>query len=122
MQGELDAAAQTGPVDRGDGRKRQLADAPEELMSGVASCAGQFGCRAGEFADVRAGREEVGLTGDDECGPVLRLELVQHALERAKRLTAEEGRLRVVGAVIDRHERERPVDLRQRHSRKLELG
>ena len=64
--------------------------------------------RARELVDVRAGAEDERLAGDDERGPVAALELVDSALERLERGAAEDGRLRVVLAVVDRDERDRP--------------
>ena len=61
----------------------------------------------GNSVDVGAGGEDERLAGEHERRPVALLELGEHALERLERRAAEDGRLRVVLAVVDRHERER---------------
>ena len=103
---ELDAAAETGAVDRGNGRKRQRAEPAEELVACAASFARTLGCDARELRDVRAGGEEERLAGDHGCGEVALLELRQRSVEGLHRGFAEERRLGVVLAVVDRDERD----------------
>ena len=123
MQCDFDAAAEAGAVDRGHRRVRERADAPEELVARPAALAGELGVGTPrELVEVGARREEVGLARDDERGPVLGLERAEHARERLERRAAEDRRLRVVGPVVDRDQRDRPVKLRLHDTRQLELG
>src|SRR5207248_4359868 len=92
------------------------ADSPEELMAGAAALDCELAGRAGELRDVGAGGEDERLSRDDERRPVAVLELRQQLLQRLERRPPEEGRLRVVLAVVDRDQRNAltvPLDLRQ---------
>src|SRR2546423_15057228 len=113
MQRELDATAEAGPVDRGDGRIWQRTDASEELVACLAALARKLrGGAERELIEVGSGREEVGLARDHEGGPVSVLELTEDALERLERGPAQDGRLRRAAAVCDRHQGKRPLELR----------
>ena len=107
MQRQLDAAAETGSVDRGDGGVRQRADPAEELVTCAASLDRELPGRARELGDVGSGREDERLAGDDERRPAVLLQLRKKPLEGLERRASEEGRLRVVLAVVDRDERDR---------------
>src|SRR3954453_21502626 len=123
MQRELDATAEAGPVDRGDGRIWQRTDASEELVACLAALARKL--RGGverELIEVGSGREEVGLARDHEAAPLSASELAEDRPERLERGPAEDGRLRVVGAVVDRHQRKRPLELGPPYLCELELG
>src|SRR5581483_6184463 len=71
--------------------------------------AGARGVRRGvlrELGDVGPRREDEGLAREDERAPLLRLDLVEQALERLERSPAERRRLRPVLTVPDRDERD----------------
>ena len=106
VERELDAAAETGAVDRGDGGKRQRAQAAEKLVSGACALDRALAGDVRELGDVGAGGEEERLARDHGRAEVAALELAQRALERPERRLAEERRLRPVCAVVDRHERD----------------
>jgi hypothetical protein len=106
MKRELDAAAEAGAVDRRDRRERQGPDAPEELVSRATALERQLARRAGELGHVRARSEDEGLARDHERRPVAVFELGQQPLQGLERGAPEEGRLRVVLAVVDRDERD----------------
>src|SRR5205085_10018259 len=116
MKGELEPAAEAGAVDRGHGRKGQGREAAEEVVAGTAPLAGELGGRAVELVQVGAGGEDERLPRDDERREVAALELTEHAAERRERGAAEERRLRMVLAVVDRDERD------VARARQLELG
>src|ERR671935_2126796 len=61
---------------------------------------------AGKLGDVGAGREERRLAGDHRRRVVAALEIPEHAVEGTQRRLAEEGRLRLVLAVVDLDERD----------------
>ena len=123
VERELDAAAEAGAVDRGDGRIRQRSDTSEELVAGAASLARGLSRRPPrKLVDVGASGEEVRLARDHERGPVVGFEFVEDPRERLERGPAEDGWPRVVGVVVDRDQRHRPVHLRPDHPRELEPG
>src|SRR5439155_5948482 len=78
----------------------------EQLVPGAASLARALGGDPGKLRDVRAGGEEERLAGDHRCGKVTAFELRERTVERGHRGLAEERRLRVVLAVVDRDERD----------------
>ena len=122
MERELDPAAQAGPVDCGDGGVRQRSHTAEELMSGSAVLARELREAAQrEFLEIGSRGEKVRLAGDHQRGPLIGLELAQDLLEGLERGTPEDRRLHVVGAVVDRHEGDRPFELGLDHLRELEL-
>ena len=106
MECELHAAAQTGAVDRCDGRKGQHAQAAEQPVPDACAFDSALAGDPGKLGDVGAGREEERLAGDDRRREVTTLELVQDPFERFERPLAEERRLRPVLAVVDRHQRD----------------
>ena len=106
VQGELDATAETCAVDRRDGRERQRAQAPEQLVSRTCAFDRTVTCDVRELGDVGACREEERLAGDHRRAVVRAFELSQQPVERLERLLAEERRLRPVLAVVDRDERD----------------
>jgi hypothetical protein len=120
VQRELDPASETGTVDRGDGRVRQRADPAEELVAGAASLDRELPGRARKLGDVGPGCEDERLARDDERRPGALLQLGQEPLQRFERGAAEEGRLGVVLAVVDRDERDRVTFCLD--ARELELG
>src|SRR6185295_2872444 len=106
VQRELDATAETCAVDRRDGRERQRAQAPEQLLSRPCAFDRTVTCDVWELGDVGACREEERLAGDHNRAVVGAFELSQQQVEGLERLLAEERRLRPVLAVVDRNERE----------------
>ncbi len=124
VERDLDAAAQAGPVDRRHGRERERPDPSEQVVPGAA--AGDRLLSRGnlrKLVDVGARAEDEGLTGEQHRRPVARLELGDNAVRRLERRATQHGRLRVVGAVVHRHKRDRPhpglyaveVEARLRH-------
>jgi enoyl-CoA hydratase/carnithine racemase len=103
MQRELEPAAERSAVDRGDGRKRQRADAPEQLVPGADPLARVLDVP--ELVDVGADAEDERLAREDGCFPVAVLQLLEHAVRRVERRAAERRRLAVVLAVVDRDDR-----------------
>src|SRR5262249_7637909 len=113
VQGELHAAAETGAVDGGEGGVGQGPNAPEQLMPDPAALARRLGLgEPRELLEICARGEDVRLARDHERGPVAGLELIEDACQRIERGAPDKRRLRVVGAVVDRHERERALELR----------
>ena len=106
VQRQLDSAAEAGAVDRGDSRERQRAESPEQLVSCPRALDRALGRDVRELGDVRARREDERLAGDDCSAEIPALELSEQTIERLERVLPEEGRLRPVLAVVDRHERE----------------
>ena len=120
VQGDLDAAADGGSVDRRDRHEREVADAAEELVPRLTAEACSLRGDLAELADVGADGEDERLPGQQHPSPVARPELVEHALERPQCGLPERVRLLPVLAVVHRHERDRAdarVDALQ-----LELG
>jgi hypothetical protein len=74
-------------------------------MAGPAALDRQLPGRVRELRDVRARREDEGLSRQHERCPVAFLEPGQEPLERLEGGAPEEGRLGVVLAVVDRDER-----------------
>ena len=107
MERDLDAAAERGAVDRGERDEREVADAAEELVPGLAALARALGRDLAELVDVRADGEDERLPGEQQAAPVARPEPAERLLERAQRLLAERVRLLPVLAVVHRHERDR---------------
>ena len=71
MQGELEAAAESGAVDGGHGRKRQGTDSSEELVAGTRSLERSLGRRdLRELVDVCADAEDERLAGEHHRRPV----------------------------------------------------
>ena len=60
-----------------------------------------------ELLDVGAGREDVWLSGEHHRDPVAALELLDDSECGRERAAPEHRRLRVIRAVVHRHERER---------------
>src|SRR5205823_11766973 len=81
-------------------------ESAEEVVSGAAALARELGTRAVELVQVGAGGEDERLPRDDERREATALELAEHAVEGGERGAAEERRLRVVLAVVDRDERD----------------
>ena len=106
MEGELEAAAERGAVDRRERGERQLAQPPEQGVPGGSSLPGALGRDPGELRDVGARGEDERLARHEEPAPVARPEPAEHVLERPQRGLAERVRLAPVGAVVDRHERD----------------
>ena len=108
MQRELETAAERRAVDRGDGRKRQRANAAEQSVPG-ANAVERVLRRADlcELVDVGSDAEDERLAGEDGRAPVAVLELVEHRDRGLERGAAERRRLAVVLAVVDRDERNR---------------
>ena len=104
---DLDPASDRCSVDRSDGRKRQVADSPEELVPRRAAESRSLRCDLAELPDVCADREDERLAGEEHPAPVACPELVEDAFERAERRLAERIRLPPVLAVVHRHERDR---------------
>ena len=107
VQRDLDAAAERGSVDCGDGDERKVADATEQLVSRLTAEPCPIRRDRAELADVRADREDEGLPREEQPAPVARAELVENAFEGAQRRLAERVRLLPVLAVVHRHERDR---------------
>jgi hypothetical protein len=77
--------------------------------------------RVRKLGDVGSRGEYERLAGQDERRPVALLELREQALERVQRGPAEERRLRMILAVVDRDERQR-AGVSEIDSLELELG
>ena len=107
VEGELEAASEGGAVDRRQGGERQLAEAPEQLVTGGGSLPRALCGDPRELRDVRARGEDERLARHEEPAPVARPETAEDVLERPQRRLAERVRLAPVGAVVDRHERDR---------------
>src|SRR5207253_8652319 len=126
MERELEAAAEACAVDRGHGRKRQGGEAAEEFVARATPLAGELSARAVELVQVGAGGEDERLPRQDERREVAALELVEHAVERGECGAAQERRLRVILAVVDRDERDvagaRELELGVRHRRNASTG
>ena len=108
VERELEPTAEAGPVDRGDGGKRQPGNPRKEHVAGPAALGCDLRRDRGELVDVGAGAEPERLASEDRGDPVAALELGEQSLGRRERGPAERGRLRPVLAVVDRDERERP--------------
>ena len=107
VEGELEAASERGPVDRRQGGERELAEPPEQLVPGGGTLPRALCGDPRELRDVRARGEDERLARHDEAAPVARPESAEDVLERPERRLAERVRLAPVGAVVDRHERDR---------------
>jgi hypothetical protein len=108
VQGELQASAEAGAVDRGNCRKGERANPAEQLVAGAAGLEGGFPCRhPRELVDIRARAEHERLARQHHRDPAARFELGGHLCGRCQRGAAENRRLRPVLAVVDRDERER---------------
>ena len=67
VQRDLDAAADRGAVDRGDGDERELADPAEELVARFAAEPRALGRDLSELADVGADGEDERLAGEEQA-------------------------------------------------------
>jgi hypothetical protein len=76
VEGQLDAAAETRPVDRGDGRKRQRTQTREELVARTCACNRALARDARKLGHVRSGREEERLPRDQRRAEVAAFELL----------------------------------------------
>ena len=108
VQRDLDAATEGRAVDGGERDVRERAERSEELVSGATGLAGALGGDAAELVDVGAGGEDERLSREQQALPAVVGQLGEDGLERLERLAAERVRLAPVGAVVHRHERDRP--------------
>jgi hypothetical protein len=108
VQCDLDAATERGAVDRRDRDEREIAQAPEQLVTRLPAEPCALGRDLAELAEVGTDGEDERLARQQQSAPVPRPELVEDFLERAKRRLPERVRLLPVLAVVHRHERDRP--------------
>ena len=87
VQRELEPAAERGAVDRGDGRERQRADAPEELVARRAIALARVVERRifGNSSMSAPTQKTNGLPVSTAARPVAALELVEHLDRRLER-------------------------------------
>ena len=109
VESDLDAAAEARAVDRRDGRVGQRREASEQLVP-CARAEARLLARADlrKLLQVGARGEDERLAGQHHRDPAAGLELGQELREGLHRRAREKRRLRVVLAVVDRDERERP--------------
>ena len=109
VQGDLEAAAEGGAVDRGERGEGQLADRREGVVASLAARPGELRRRRQvELAQVGADGEDERLAGEDEALPVAFAQTREEVVQRLEGGAAEDVRLLPVLAVVHRHEGDRP--------------
>jgi hypothetical protein len=75
MESDLEAAAESGAVDRGERGEGEVADRRERVVPGFSACSGDLrSVRKGELGQVRTGGEDERLAGQHEPAPASRLQ------------------------------------------------
>jgi len=122
VQRELEPAPEARAVDGGHSRKRERANAREELVAGADALAGVLD--PAELVDVGPHAEHERLAREYGCAPVSALEVLDHGDCRLERGAAEGRRRAVVLAVVDRDDRDRAraVQLENRVSQRSPRG